>query len=351
MGKSRKPSIAKKLIENSIAAMFSAIEIHNKPNFSYRYQTSIILLINSRELLLKGYIYKYHKKIKLFSKTKDWIDMPKPFLDCLSYVKTYLWKKYAHRFANIEKIYEYRCSYIHFYWDDIDPIIFLMISENIKFYIKFIKEFFPKASLESRDLLILPIWFKQIAWVPDILLNLTDNKESSKEIKKFIRSIIKTSEQLKEDWNDNWILSEYGIKLYNEKSSSNADITAKWNAQHWIAMEKVTKIIIESPSNVSNQINKDTIKKLPSVEEQKVLQEQYFPLTYKELRKKITEKYRYKFRSKVLLEELKKYKHNKDFSFACSWSTQIKYSEKLVDIIWKSLPDNPRLVQSQRDWA
>jgi hypothetical protein len=49
----RKPNVSKRLVENSISAMFGAIEIHNKPIFSYRYETSVILFINARELLLK----------------------------------------------------------------------------------------------------------------------------------------------------------------------------------------------------------------------------------------------------------------------------------------------------------
>jgi hypothetical protein len=32
------------LIQNSIAAYFAAIEIHNKPNIPYRYETTTLLL-------------------------------------------------------------------------------------------------------------------------------------------------------------------------------------------------------------------------------------------------------------------------------------------------------------------
>ena len=55
----RRPPIAKNLVRNSIAAIFAAIEIHNKPIFSYRYEVVVLLFINAWELLLKAYIYKY----------------------------------------------------------------------------------------------------------------------------------------------------------------------------------------------------------------------------------------------------------------------------------------------------
>ena len=39
------------LLRNSIEAYFAAIEIHNKPNMYYRYETVSLLLINAWELL------------------------------------------------------------------------------------------------------------------------------------------------------------------------------------------------------------------------------------------------------------------------------------------------------------
>ncbi len=51
--KKRRPNIAKTLFKNSMSAMFSAIEIHNKPYFEYRYPVVVILILNSWELILK----------------------------------------------------------------------------------------------------------------------------------------------------------------------------------------------------------------------------------------------------------------------------------------------------------
>lgn len=43
-----------RLVEKSISAMLSAIEIYSKPDFKYREETFSILAINSWELLLKA---------------------------------------------------------------------------------------------------------------------------------------------------------------------------------------------------------------------------------------------------------------------------------------------------------
>lgn len=42
------------MLEKSVAAMLSAIEIYNKPDFKYREETFAVLCINSWELLLKA---------------------------------------------------------------------------------------------------------------------------------------------------------------------------------------------------------------------------------------------------------------------------------------------------------
>lgn len=52
------PQIYENLVECSLAAALSSIEIYNKPNFQYREETFTILMINAWELLLKAKILK-----------------------------------------------------------------------------------------------------------------------------------------------------------------------------------------------------------------------------------------------------------------------------------------------------
>ena len=48
----KRKMVQNNLLKNSIAAYFAAIEIHNKPNFSYRYETTTLLMMNAWELIL-----------------------------------------------------------------------------------------------------------------------------------------------------------------------------------------------------------------------------------------------------------------------------------------------------------
>ncbi|MCD6460197.1 DUF3644 domain-containing protein, partial [bacterium] len=54
----QKKTINTQLMENSLAAILSAIEIYNKPDFKYRNEVFVILLINGWELLLKAKVLK-----------------------------------------------------------------------------------------------------------------------------------------------------------------------------------------------------------------------------------------------------------------------------------------------------
>ena len=57
----KKKMIQYNLLKNSIAAYFAMIEIHNKPNISYRYETVTLLIVNAWELALKSFMRKYIK--------------------------------------------------------------------------------------------------------------------------------------------------------------------------------------------------------------------------------------------------------------------------------------------------
>ena len=42
------------LVKNAIAAYFAAVEIHNKPNIPYRYQTVSLLLTNASIVVIRS---------------------------------------------------------------------------------------------------------------------------------------------------------------------------------------------------------------------------------------------------------------------------------------------------------
>jgi hypothetical protein len=122
------------ILDKSIAAMVSAIEIYNKPDFRYREETFSVLCINSWELLLKAYtlkkngnrvnsLYVYEPVLKKDGTKSKRIKVKltrskNPFTHSLDFLA----KKYVNDkeldevvWQNIQVVTEIRDSAVHFY--------------------------------------------------------------------------------------------------------------------------------------------------------------------------------------------------------------------------------------------
>jgi hypothetical protein len=122
------------LVEKSIAAMVSAIEVYNKPDFKYREETFAVLAINAWELLLKAKWLKDHgnkmRSLYVTEKRTRPNGMPykypkvkmtgagNPFTHSLDYIaKKLVELKLLDNavFRNISALCEIRDSAVHFY--------------------------------------------------------------------------------------------------------------------------------------------------------------------------------------------------------------------------------------------
>lgn len=239
----RKSPIAKSLLKNSIAGMFSAIEIHNKPTIKYRYEIVVLLVLNSWELLLKGYLYKFHKDIQLFLGNGT----TKPFENCLYLVNTKIGKDFNAVQENLNVLYNYRNQIAHFYISDLDPIVYSLISKNVIFYSRFLIKHFKIDLSEVSDLVLLPIGFKKPISPIDYISNNSISKISSKEVKKFLQSIIDSSQRLYKNNIDETIFVDFKMNLINVNRMVNADIIAGIdNTQE----NKVTLKVIKESKNI-----------------------------------------------------------------------------------------------------
>lgn len=218
----RKSPIAKSLINNSISGMFSAIEIHNKPTIKYRYEMVVLLVLNSWELLLKGYLYKYHKEIKLFFKDGT----TKPFDNCANIVNQKIGRSFNVVNENLKVLYQYRNQVAHFYFDELDPIIFSLISKNIIYYSDFLKKIFKMDLSEESDLILLPIGFKRPISPLDYISSTSVNQKSPLEIKAFIQTLLNATKRLNDENIEETIFVDFRMNLINVNKITNADLIA-----------------------------------------------------------------------------------------------------------------------------
>lgn len=134
----KKRTLSDQLIKNSKAAIFAAVEIHNKPLFFYRYEVCTILVINAWELLLKAYISKKMPTVNIFLKDNT----TKPFKKCLACVASSSGKDFQVIKESLERLYDYRNNIAHFYLENIDVIIFSLLKSNVIFFVYFLRNNF-----------------------------------------------------------------------------------------------------------------------------------------------------------------------------------------------------------------
>jgi len=218
----RKSPISKNLVKNSISGMFAAIEIHNKPAIKYRYETVVLLVLNSWELLIKGYIYKYHKKIKLFQRDGT----TKPFESCVNIVTQKLGNDFDPIRENLTVLYDYRNQVAHFYISELDPIIFSLISKNLIFYSNFLRNQFKIDMSKESDLVLLPIGFKRPISPIDYISNASGNDKTSPEVKCFLQKLVESTKRLNDKEIDDTIFIDFRINLVNVNRIKNADLIA-----------------------------------------------------------------------------------------------------------------------------
>jgi hypothetical protein len=239
----RGKGVTKLLLDASQAAMFAGIEIHNKPNISYRYPTAIILIINAWELALKAYVYKFIGKKKIYEEDgKHTISFKKANgLVKESVVSTD--KNHHAVYANLEKLNEYRCSNVHYANSDLDPVIFMLMAKSVLNYHDFLKKYFNKDVSNSDNLIILPVGFKLPFDPIDYLKQ--DYGEAQND---FVNDVIQTIRELKENDIEDSIVIGFSVFTESIKKVSNADIIAAIDQANGTVQLTKTYRVTDDPS-------------------------------------------------------------------------------------------------------
>ena len=209
--------LGKTLLANARAAMFAAIEIHNKPIFKYRYEVCTLLVINAWELALKAYIAKEIKSVNLFRKDGT----AKPFTECVECVASHLGTPFTSTKYNLEILYGYRNKVAHFYGENLDILVLGLLKASVLFFSEFIEEHFAQSLHEEANLILLPIGFSSPISPLDFISTKSAAKHCSEEVKSFLRSIKKSSDALEKQGITDSIIVNFSIALVNESRMKN----------------------------------------------------------------------------------------------------------------------------------
>jgi len=156
-------AIYKNLLDKSVAAALSAIEIYNKPDFKYREEIFVILLINAWELLLKAKILKNEKKLTcLYVYDGRFIKRNRtgtPFtINIVGALRRLDLNDILEE--NIDRLIEVRDTAIHFYnTDSTSYLVYSLGAASLRNFSRLIKQWFGINLSETYHFNILPLGF------------------------------------------------------------------------------------------------------------------------------------------------------------------------------------------------
>ena len=236
----RGKSTLKILLDSSQSALYAGIEIHNKPHIDYRYPTTVILIINSWELLLKASVFKYIGKDYIYDDKKSKYTIT--FSKALVKVRDDINKKESIRsfdatFENLNLLNEYRCSNVHYIGAELNPIIFMLLSKSILDYDKFAKKHFNRDISKKDNLIIMPIGLK----LPiDPIKYLTQKYDDSSN--KFVKAIIDATKSLNNNKIQDSIFVGIDVCTMSVKKVNNADVIAAIDNSSDLKLTKSVRI-------------------------------------------------------------------------------------------------------------
>ena len=252
----KRRQIQRGLLNNSTAAYYAAIELHNKPNVKYRYETTTLLMLNAWELLLKAYVRKYTNSDIFIDEGKT-ITCSKAIDLTLQSMSGEKLKSFRPVAENLRLLESYRNEFAHYYRDDLDAAIFALLAKSSLSYLDFQKEYFPSFHFLDENLYILPLGFK-LPFAPEMLFDrFQDDVALSSEATDFIANIAKVSANLEAEGIEESILVGFDIHLNSVKAVKNADIVAKLDNDGLPLSSKKHVRITDDPSAAPVKLTED----------------------------------------------------------------------------------------------
>lgn len=227
----KRKMVQSNLIKNSTAAYFAAIEIHNKPNIPYRYETTTLLMMNAWELVLKAFTKKFIKKKSIYTKDGHTISIDKAIDYVEKYINSFEPKAFTAIKENLLLIEQYRNNIVHYYNEQLEPYIFMLTAKAALNYVDFMKKYFSKDILAQDGLFILPLGFKLPFKPEDFLTKKAAQYISSPESRKFIESMVNIITDLDKNGVNDTIVVGFDIYLENVKRMKNSDLLVAITSQ------------------------------------------------------------------------------------------------------------------------
>lgn len=203
-----------------------AIEIYNKPRFSYRDEVFVILIMNAWELLLKAGVSKHRKSIYYRKKrgepyrTVSWADAAKRLRAAGAWPQDIPFEPVR---ENLRHLGLYRDNAVHYYnADGFGLLVYLMAQTAIVNYRDVLKALFGDDLSDEMTWTLLPLGTSAPSNALDLLNGKTSGEPVSGAVAEFLASIHTASEGYSADELAR-LITVFDVKLESVKRIERAD--------------------------------------------------------------------------------------------------------------------------------
>jgi hypothetical protein len=253
---------SKSLLGNSTSAMLAAIEVYNKPQFSYRSECFVVLLVNAWELAFKALLSKHRKSIyKKKERGRKYETLG--IRDCLEKVKPFFPADIAFRpvECNIRELVKYRNDCIHFYNEEgFGVLVYGLAQTSIVNYRDLVNYWFRVDIADKINISLLPLSFRVGPDPVEYIKRASSEAGVNEELCMYLKSITDTTQELESAGVDTGrFLTVFRVNLQSSKKIQTADITAKVGENDDSAATMITRVL---DPNVSHpNLRKDIVGK------------------------------------------------------------------------------------------
>jgi hypothetical protein len=225
----RKPSLAKSLIDSSIAFMEQAVNLQNATHVLHRHEKVAIAMATAWEKILKAFLYRVNRKSIYYPPVKVLRGQKKPkrktlsLDDCLVEVQKILGSSFEPSKLTIEQSGEYRNECIHLYGERLDAVLMPLFTQCCLYFGAFLKEHFHRELFSELELAILPIAYQLPFVAKDFLTTHNASAGASQEVKDFLQGLVSAGQRLYDSGHTECILVQYHLALISVKKASEAD--------------------------------------------------------------------------------------------------------------------------------
>ncbi|MGX1575960.1 DUF3644 domain-containing protein [Cellulosimicrobium funkei] len=218
----------KRLVDNALAAMLSAVEMYNKPQMTYRDEVTVMLVVNAWELALKATLRQKNRSI-FYAKKRGEKYRSIAIDDALGRVAANkLWPTGIDGpavTANIKALSEYRDRAIHLYnAQGLGAVIYPFLQQNVLNFRDFMLIKFKKDLADSMTWQLLPLGATAPADAVQFM-KVDKNATMVAEVQQFIDELRKFMDDAEGAGSDMArVATVYDINMQSVKKMTSADL-------------------------------------------------------------------------------------------------------------------------------